>query len=119
MHFFLFYYISIISRCIFFLLKCENDHMTNLITVYNFLKEGSGEGGADLLSLVATNRTQGNHRIVEYQVGRDLRDHLIQPFLAKAWSKIRCPSPLSSQILKVPHVGESAWGDSQGTALGR
>ncbi|KAK4823355.1 hypothetical protein QYF61_001703 [Mycteria americana] len=32
----------------------------DLIAVYNFLKAGSGGGGADLLSLVTSNRTQGN-----------------------------------------------------------
>ena len=33
---------------------------SDLITVYSFLKGGSGEGGADLLSLVTSNRTRGN-----------------------------------------------------------
>ena len=32
----------------------------DLITVYNFLKAGSGRGGADLLSLVTSDRTRGN-----------------------------------------------------------
>ncbi|KAK4832607.1 hypothetical protein QYF61_024588 [Mycteria americana] len=31
-----------------------------LIAIYNFLKGGSGGGGADLLSLVSSDRTQGN-----------------------------------------------------------
>ncbi|KAK4815790.1 hypothetical protein QYF61_007230 [Mycteria americana] len=32
----------------------------DLMAVYNFLKGGSGGGGADLLSLVTSDRTQGN-----------------------------------------------------------
>ena len=32
----------------------------DLITAYSFLKGGSGGGGADLLSLVTSNRTRGN-----------------------------------------------------------
>jgi len=32
----------------------------DLIAVYNFLKGGSGGGGADLLSLLTSDRTQGN-----------------------------------------------------------
>lgn len=32
-------------------------------------------------------------RIREYQVGRDLKVHLIQPFLAKAWSRQDVPLP--------------------------
>ena len=32
----------------------------DLTAVYSFLKRGSGEGGADLLSLVSSGRTQGN-----------------------------------------------------------
>lgn len=35
------------------------------ITVYNFSKGGSKRGGADHLSLVTTDRTQGSHRIIE------------------------------------------------------
>ena len=32
----------------------------DLMAVYTFLKEGSGGGGADLLSLVTSNKTRGN-----------------------------------------------------------
>lgn len=34
-----------------------------------------------------------NHRIVEYQVRRDLTDHLVQPYLAKTWSRQDGPAP--------------------------
>ncbi|KAK4817553.1 hypothetical protein QYF61_019510 [Mycteria americana] len=32
----------------------------NLVTLYSFLRRGSGEGGADLFSLVSSDRTHGN-----------------------------------------------------------
>lgn len=28
-----------------------------------------------------------NHRIIEYQIGRELKDHLVQPFLGKSRSR--------------------------------
>ena len=34
-----------------------------------------------------------DHTIIEYQVGRDLKDHLVQPFLAKAQSRQDGPAP--------------------------
>lgn len=41
-----------------------------------------------------------NQKIIEYQVGRDIKDHLVQPFLAKAHSRIgglaSCPDTLKS-----------------------
>lgn len=36
-----------------------------------------------------------NHRVKEHHVGRVLKDHLVQPFLAKALSQ-KCPAKVSS-----------------------
>ena len=41
----------------------------------------------------------GYHRIIEYQVGRELKDHLVQPFLAKAWSRQAGPNPVCYESL--------------------
>ena len=38
-----------------------------------------------------------NHKIIEYQVGRDLKDHLVQPFLAKAQSRQEGPAPCPAE----------------------
>lgn len=47
-----------------------------------------------------------SHRITEYWVGRDWKDDLVQPFLAKAQSRQNGPA-LSSHILKVFNAGDS------------
>ena len=39
------------------------------IAVYSFLARGSGEGGADLFSLVSGDRTPGNGLKLEVQIG--------------------------------------------------
>jgi len=40
----------------------------DLITVYSFLKGGSGGGGADLLSLVTSDRTRGMNEAASGEV---------------------------------------------------
>ena len=38
-------------------------------------------------------RTKEYHGIIEYQVGMDLKDHLVQPFLVKAQFRQDGPAP--------------------------
>jgi len=38
-------------------------------------------------------QTLSSHRIIEYQVGRDLKNHLVQTFLTKAQSRQDSPEP--------------------------
>jgi len=43
---------------------------------------------------------------IEYQVGRDIKHHLVQPFLVKALSRQDGPAPCPAD-LKLSNVGES------------
>jgi len=44
-------------------------------------------------TLEACQTSKTDNVIIEYQVGRDLKDHLVQPFLAKA--RLRQDGPAS------------------------
>lgn len=46
-----------------------------------------------------------NHRTIEYQVGRDLKNHQVQPFLAKAWPRNDGPALCKAESLKCPVLG--------------
>lgn len=52
-------------------------------------------------------------RIVESQVGRDLKDQLVQLFLAKAWSRQDGPAACPAKSYKCPMLGHPAlpWED--------
>lgn len=43
--------------------------------------------------------------ITEWQVGKDLKDHLVQAFLAKAQSRQDSPAPCSAESQKCPVLG--------------
>lgn len=53
------------------------------------------------------------HRTIEHQVGRDLKDVLVQHFLAKAQSWPHIPAPCPGESLEVSSVGNPPlpWGD--------
>jgi len=46
-----------------------------------------------------------NHRIIEYQVGRELKGHLVQPLSAKVWSRHEGPAPRPTKSSKCPMLG--------------
>ncbi|KAK4820511.1 hypothetical protein QYF61_000090, partial [Mycteria americana] len=61
----------------------------DLVPLYSFLRRGSGEGGADLFSLVSTDRTHGNG--LELHQGRfrfDMRKHFFTERVVKHWNRI-------------------------------
>jgi len=53
------------------------------------------------------------HIIIEYKFGTDLRNHLVQPFLEKAWSEQHGPAPCPAKSQKYPMLGNPPlpWGD--------
>ncbi|XP_065485653.1 ATPase WRNIP1 isoform X2 [Caloenas nicobarica] len=56
---------------------------------------------------------ENHHRIIEYQVGRDHKDHLVHPFLAKAQSRQDGPAPCAAESYKCLMLGNPPlpWGD--------
>ena len=61
----------------------------NLIAFYSFLRRGSREGGADLFSLVSSDRMHGNHS--ELHEGRfrlDIRKHFFTEKVVKCWNRL-------------------------------
>jgi len=46
-----------------------------------------------------------NHRTVEHQVGRDIKDHLVQPVLAKACSRQNGPTACPAESYKCSVLG--------------
>jgi len=60
----------------------------NLITVYNFLKGGSGLGSADL-SLGTSNRTQGKGmKLHQWNFRPDIRKRFFTKMVAGHWNRL-------------------------------
>ena len=65
--------------------RLKGDH----ITVYNFLKGGSGRGGADLLSLVTSDGTQGNGMKLSHGKFRlDIRKRFFTERVIGHWNRL-------------------------------
>ncbi|KAK4806808.1 hypothetical protein QYF61_005604 [Mycteria americana] len=61
----------------------------NLIALYSFLRRGSGEGGADLFSLVSSDRTRRNgSKLHQGRFSLDIRKHFFTKTVVKHWNRL-------------------------------
>ena len=57
--------------------------------IYSFLRRGSGEGGADLFSLVSSDRMHGNgSKLCQGRFRLDIRKHFFTERVVKHWNRL-------------------------------
>lgn len=60
-----------------------------LITLHSFLRRGSEEGGAELFSLVCTDRMHGNSsKLPQERFKQDIRKHFFTGRVVKSWNRL-------------------------------
>lgn len=61
----------------------------NLITLYSFLRSGAAQGGAELFSLVCTDRMSGNgSKLPQEKFRLDIRKHFFSERVVKPWNTL-------------------------------
>ena len=60
-----------------------------LLVLYSFLRRGSGEGGAELFSLVSSDRMCGNgSKLHQGRFRLDIRKHFFAERVVKPWKRL-------------------------------